>query len=475
MSLILTRSLCVLLILLALVAFGCSKDDPAPSAPVDDGDKVNVDAEIVAWLKQNVVPFNTANPGSGFDDLQPLKQIIGDARIVALGEATHGTREFFLMKHRLLEFLVKEMGFTCFAIEATWPESNLVNDYIRTGQGDPAALLAGLYFWTWNTQAVLDMIVWMRENQVNFHGFDMQFPKMALENVETYVERIDPTNLELYRLLYQNFKPYAEDMSAYNNLTPLTQNSIRDQLQTAYDMIADREALYIGRSSEKEYAYALQSARVVLQGENMFAARSPGSILRDMYMAENTEWILEQEGPDAKIVLWAHNYHVSDDPTNHITMGSYLRDTFGDDMVVLGFNFFKGSFNAVGYDQWEGYTGLKKHSVVKPPKDAYSYHFRGADMPRFFLDMRTIDFDSTATDWIPGPRRFRLIGAVYDPKNPEWYFDNAELPKEYDVMIYFENTTPSILLPFPTLLDGPRGASLNERFFHPDLMQRPRR
>ncbi|UCH85071.1 MAG: erythromycin esterase family protein [Candidatus Latescibacterota bacterium] len=444
---------------------GCSEDDPPPTGVVeDDTIEVTVDPTIAAWLKASVIPFATANAGSGFDDLQPLKQVIGDARIVALGEATHGTREFFLMKHRLLEFLVKEMGFTCFAIEATWPESNLVNDYIHTGEGNPAALLAGLYFWTWNTQEVLDMILWMRENRVSFHGFDMQFPAMAIDNVESYVARVDPANLEIYLVLYQNFKAYANDPRSYTSLTPQQKYVVRDQLRQAYDMIVDRKDMYELRSSVKEYAYALQSARVVQQGEELYSQRNSSYIMRDMFMAENTEWILEQEGPQAKIVLWAHNYHVSVDPNNQATMGTHLRNTFGDDMIVLGFSFFKGSFNAVEYDPWTGYGGLKKHTVGIPPEESYSYHFRMADIPRMMLDLRTIDFDSTATDWIPGPRPFRGIGAVYNDDYALNYFYNAKLPQEFDVMIYFEQTNESVLLPFPTRLDGPAGANLNENF-----------
>jgi erythromycin esterase len=268
----------------------------------------------------------------------------------------------------------------------------------------------------------------------------------------------------VYESLYQTFKHYAQDPTAYKDLPPLMKNSIRDQIGEAYDMIAQRKEIYEERTSAREYAYALQSARVVVQAEDVYAQRTPGYIVRDTYMAENVEWILEQEGPEAKIVLWAHNYHVSVDPVNEWTMGSHLRNRFGDDMIVLGFNFFKGSFNAVEFDQWEGYKGLKKHTVGAPPQDAYSYRFRGADIPRFFLDLRTIDFDSTATDWIPGPRPFRSIGAVYDPDRPELYFDKPELPKEYDVIIYFENTAESILLPFPDWTDGLTGTSPNERF-----------
>jgi hypothetical protein len=131
--------------------------------------------------------------------MQPLKKVIGNARIVSLGEATHGTREFFQLKHRMMEFLASEMGFTIFSIEANMPEAYRLNEYVLTGKGDPKRLLKGMYFWTWNTEEVLDMILWMREfnksgkGRVEFTGFDMQTPNVALGIVRDFVSKNDAT------------------------------------------------------------------------------------------------------------------------------------------------------------------------------------------------------------------------------------------------------------------------------------------
>ncbi len=119
------------------------------------------DVEI-DWVKDNAIPFKTVEAGNGFVDLQPLKELIGDARLVSLGESTHGSREIFQMKHRLVEFLASEMDFTIFSIEANMPESYRVNDYVLGGEGDPQELIGGMYFWTWNTEEVLEMVRWMR-------------------------------------------------------------------------------------------------------------------------------------------------------------------------------------------------------------------------------------------------------------------------------------------------------------------------
>src|SRR4051812_7322744 len=153
---------------------------------------------VVDWVRTHAVPLTTPVAGHGFADMQPLKKMIGDARIVSLGEATHGSREFFQMKHRMLEFLATEMGFTIFSIEANMPEAYKLNDYVLRGEGDPAKLLKGMYFWTWDTEEVLDMIKWMRQfnesgkGRVEFTGFDMQVITVAAPAVQTFAAKYDP-------------------------------------------------------------------------------------------------------------------------------------------------------------------------------------------------------------------------------------------------------------------------------------------
>jgi erythromycin esterase-like protein len=150
------------------------------------------------WIRANAIRLTTPVAGHGFDDMQPLKRVVGGARIVSLGEATHGTREFFQLKHRMLEFLATQMGFTIFSIEANMPEAYRLNDFVLTGKGDPSELIHGMYFWTWDTEEVLDMVLWMREfnksgkGRVEFTGFDMQAPDVAKQIVHDFVAMADP-------------------------------------------------------------------------------------------------------------------------------------------------------------------------------------------------------------------------------------------------------------------------------------------
>ncbi len=177
--------------------------------------------EQAAWLHEHAVELATVSPGSGFQDLTPLRTMVGDARIVGLGEGTHGTREFFRAKHRILEYLVEEMGFSIFSIEANMPEACAINDYVMGKEGDAAELLAGLYFWTWNTEEVREMVEWMRAfnareksrgsmRRVQFTGNDMQTHTVALRKLEAFLQRYDP----LFAAAH------AEDLAALRRHSP---------------------------------------------------------------------------------------------------------------------------------------------------------------------------------------------------------------------------------------------------------------
>lgn len=168
-----------------------------PNAQVSKQQAAEEQAAI-QWMRRNAIPLETVEAGNGFADLQALGKVVGNARIVELGEATHGTREFFQLKHRIIEYLATQEGFTIFSIEANMPEAYRLNDYVLHGVGDPKQLLRDLRFWTWNTQEVLDMILWMRgfnqsgKGRIEFTGFDMQYPGLSAEAVRHFVQQYDP-------------------------------------------------------------------------------------------------------------------------------------------------------------------------------------------------------------------------------------------------------------------------------------------
>ena len=168
--------------------------------------------EELDWLRANAIPLETCEAGHGFTDLEPLAALVGDARIVSLGECTHGTREVFQMKHRLVEYLASRRGFTIFSIEANMPEAYRLNEYVLEGKGDPKQLIAGMYFWTWNTEEVLAMVEWMREfnrsgkGRIEFTGFDMQTPDVAMDVVLDFLETADPQRVPGVKKTYGDLR-----------------------------------------------------------------------------------------------------------------------------------------------------------------------------------------------------------------------------------------------------------------------------
>jgi erythromycin esterase len=160
---------------------------------------------------------------------------------------------------------------------------------------------------------------------------------------------------------------------------------------------------------------------------------------RDRYMAENAAWWLEREGAGAKMVIWAHNAHVSTAPG---WMGSHLRARFGQEMRVMGFSFYQGSFTAVNLDG--GPFGT--YSFGPAPEGSYEHYFHSAGLPRFILDLR-VSTNSTATRWLAGPRPVREIGCCHRPSLADWGIRSVSLPSLYDAIIHFENTTNSQIIP----------------------------
>lgn len=391
--------------------------------------------EAVAWLRKQAVPFTTVLAGNGFADLAPLKKLVGNARIVALGEGTHGTKEFFQMKHRLTELLASEMGFTHFAIEANMPESYRVNDFVLYGKGEPKELLQGMYFWTWNTQEVLDMILWMRQlnqsgkGRIQFLGFDMQTAKVAAGIARDFVTKAEPgyaaTLDPAFAAVEKSFETMRQARSA--------DSSVKASAQAARDVLShleSRRVAYLERFKREEVDWAIQNARVVAQAAENVSGERP----RDQSMADNVAWILDQAPAGSKIVLWAHNAHVSRQPG---AMGAYLAERFGKEMVVLGFAMDRGSYTAVGN------AGLAAHESPAAPAGSVESFLRSAGLPRFILDLRDVSFGSPAWSWLASERPFRGIGAGA----VRCAFSASNVAQEYDGLVYIAETTPSVLLP----------------------------
>ena len=270
------------------------------------------------WIRKNAIPIDTPDPASGHAGLMPLRDMIGERPIVALGEGTHGTSEFFKMKHRIVRFLAEEMGFTVFAIEANMPEARKVNRYVLTGEGDPRRALSGLYFWTWDTSEVLAMIEWMKEynlsgkGRMEFYGFDMQFPDVAMQNVREFVEKADPEFMPPLEEHYRQVDAISQAVRKTRDRGNIDFAKWYNAAKKVHEHLKAQRDAYVGSFDALEVDWAVQDALIVFgfafhSGE--YTAVGQKGI--DVYGTSpsepgSVEWFLQSSGiPQMILDLWA--------------------------------------------------------------------------------------------------------------------------------------------------------------------------
>jgi erythromycin esterase len=400
--------------------------------------------EVVEWFRDGAIPLRTPEAGHGFEDMRPLREIVGNARIVSLGEATHGTREFFQLKHRLLEFLVTEMGFTVFAIEANWPESLALNNYVLSGKGDPVAALDGLHFWTCNSQEVLDMVLWMRRynqdpahpNKVKFFGFDMQFADLAVRSLAAFLGLVDPGAAEQFARAMEPLDASSTGTVEIRRLSDVQRRQIGvAAAELAQSLDRNREQ-YATRSSDSEWRLARRNADIVRQAANL---ADPAA--RDRFMAENVKWILDQEPPGAKIVLWAHNGHVATAPGagQPVPMGAHLRRMYGDELVTLGFAFNQGAFRASDAST----RRLREFTVRPAAASSLDGALAATGLPLFVVDLRKTPKTGPVAGWLMQEQRSREVGATY---SDEWErtYQPLRITQSFDLLLFVERTSAAV-------------------------------
>jgi erythromycin esterase len=399
------------------------------------------DPAQLAWLKVSAFPFTSLDAGMDDAELAPLQTLVGNARIVGLGEGTHGTSEFFRMKSRIISYLARNMGFTVFAIEANLPEAYQMNDYVLNGNGDPKTLLAGMYFWTWNTQEVLDMIQWMRsfnasgQGRIEFLGFDMQYSAVAMNNVATFLAQADPG---LMGFLNSNYTVVAQ-VAELSSPTPAQVTPGMLAAQSVLQILTQNRATYIAKQPAATVDFAIENANIVVQALTLEFNGSSGQY-RDAQMAANVEWLASQH-PNERIVLWAHDAHI-----NKVdgAMGGALGQDFGSDYLALGMLFHSGSYNAIG----GGRLGPNQAAPTVPGSVEYFFHQSG--VPQQILDVRLATSESrdASSTWLTGPLWLRTIGAVALPG----FYLTPPYAQAFDGIVFFDQTTPSTLLPFPVVI-----------------------
>ncbi|MBL8843588.1 MAG: erythromycin esterase family protein [Planctomycetes bacterium] len=448
---------------MSLAAWFLSAALATQESPASPSTPPSFDPAVLEGLRAAAWPLATVEAGHGFADLAPLKAWVGDARIVALGEATHGTREFFQAKHRLLEYLVAECGFTQFAMEANWPESLAVNDYVLHGTGDAKRALAGLYFWTWNTEEVLALIEWMRAwnadpahaTKVQFAGVDMQVITVAARATLDYLQKAAPSLAEqqearLTRLAnLRTSSPQHGQPGSKSHAQGIEEQAALDALVAAFDEEMDAWLL---ESSEEEWAIARQQAVVMAQAHRAGLPNDEGLSgfeWRDRCMAENLRWLLRQGGPEARVVVWAHDGHVSRGMAvgtqRWRNMGWHLAraaEQHPDErltMKVAGFSFATGAFQAMGGSG----GGASEWRIDAPLAGSIDAAFAAAGLSRHFVDLHASPAGSAARAWLDEPRVKRGIGSVWSPeaaaRNEDVAYDRW--PDAFDALLFIDGTT----------------------------------
>lgn len=445
-----------LLCTLSLLA-GCSTptSDPAPAPPATRTDPTTTataacktasdeEQEVIQWLAANAKPLLSVAPGAETADLQPLKQILDGVRVVGLGEGSHGTHEHFTMKHRLLEFLVKEMGYRTFAMEASYTAGLAVNRYLQTGEGDPKEVLRGLGFWTWDTEEVLAMLTWMRaynesaptDQRLQFVGFDVQVVDSGVALLYQYLEAVHPEELDRFKWHLDELRLSTMTMrerdAEYKETHLKELKALADLIER--DLGAPPSAPIDSVTAHKVAVnlYRYYEAIGVPTDDVTSSAR------RDAYMAETIGDLLAELGPTGKIVLWAHNGHVADaEPW----MGSHLRKQLGDAYYVLGLELHRGSIRIIENQNQRRITGPGPLTIGEPPRESLQWVLNCAGLGNSLIDLRSSAKSPAFEAWQARKRPFWWFGAVIETKSPTAASQFLGRLTDFDGMIYIPEST----------------------------------
>ena len=391
---------------------------------IDHEPKTSLLQEEIAALEKYIYPLRTYNPDGGdTKDLEVLDKLIGNSKVVALGEVSHGSSEIFKMKNRIIQYLAINNGFDIFSIEANMPESYKLNNYTVRGEGDPKKLIAGMYFWTWRTEEVLNMVEWMhRFNQPNqriaFTGFDMQYYIGAVDEIQDAFKENYDVNIKIGTLRTKLAAGYANisvnDRKEIDAILSFLQNSIE---------------ISSFQISERKW---LQQNIVIIQ-----QYLGLGSNNRDKCMADNIMWIKDQN-PDSKLVIWAHNGHIKE--TKQV-MGYHLAQKLGEDYTTFGFTFLDGFFTAAGSN------GLTSYQAEPAYSTTLEYWLNQINEPIFIIDLKKIKSDkSKDTEWLLKQITYRSVGSM-GGLGRQGEFNTSKISDDFDYLIFIKASTPSVLLP----------------------------
>jgi erythromycin esterase-like protein len=397
-------------------------------------------------------------------DYDALFDLIGDRRFVFLGEATHGTHEFYRERARITKRLIQEHGFTAVAVEADWPDAYRVNRYVMGISDDPDGRTALSDFrrfpaWMWRNLDVLNFVEWLRgrndahahpATKARFYGLDLYSLSASIEAVVTYLDRVDPHAARQARERYGCFDHVAREGQAYGYAVAFEaaipcENEVVAQLVD----LRRKAELYLRRDgwiAEDDLFFAEQNARVVRNAEEyyqqMYRADVSSWNLRDRHMAGTLDALvhhLDRQLGHTKIVVWEHNSHVGDARATamgrrgELNVGQLARQRYAGDSVLIGFTTYEGRVTAA--PDW-GAAPRRMH-VRKARPDSFEALLHDAGTPNFWISTR----DAHVRDVLATPRLERAIGVVYRPQTErQSHYFEARLGEQFDAVVHLDRT-----------------------------------
>jgi len=397
-----------------------------------------------------------AHPLEAPEDLDPLLDRIGDAACVLLGEASHGTSEYYAWRARISERLIQEKDFSFIAVEGDWPDCYEVNRYVKgyRGSGESAreALCAFERWptWMWANEEISSLVEWLRrrndglpeEKKVSFYGLDVYSLWDSLEEVIEYLERVDPDALPAARRAYRCFEPYGQDAQEYARATAFVPTSCEDEVVGMLSELSRRIPEY--RDDPEARFDAEQNALVARDAEAYYRAMVRGGAsswnVRDRHMAETLERLMRHHGPGAKAIVWEHNTHISDarftDMADFgmVNVGQLVRERRGDeDVVLVGFGSHRGG--VIAATEW----GAPMQHMQVPPAREGSWEdilYRAGEEDKLLVFTSPEEEDGFFE-----PREHRAIGVIYDPAHERYgNYVPTVLPRRYDAFLYLDET-----------------------------------
>jgi erythromycin esterase-like protein len=398
-------------------------------------------------------------------DYDPLLAWIGNRQLVLIGEASHGTHDFYRERALITRRLIEEKGFSAIAIEGDWPNAYRVHRFVRgTGSDDNARDALGDFIrfpsWMWRNLDVLAFVDWLRafnsrrpQNQhIGFYGLDLYSLRASIRAVLQYLDKVDPEAAQRARHRYSCFDHFGEDTQAYGyaatfGLSEGCENEVVSQLVELRRRAADL-ATRDGRVEPDDFISAEQNARLVQNAERyyraMFSGRAESWNVRDRHMAETLEWIVHSK-PESKIVVWAHNSHLGDARSTQmaehgeVNLGQLARERFGADVFLLGFTTHSGEVTAAS--QWEAPAERKRVRLAL--EESYESLFHQTRIPAFVLSLSDRDIAKA----LHGPRLERAIGVIYLPQSERLsHYFQCRLAEQFDAVIHIDRT--QALVPF---------------------------